>query len=361
MPLFASSQGLSSHPHADVVRKAVIGHADPEAAKTSGAVPAPTPPRGPPPGWNGGSPADERGSLSSPRSLDVENVRPSARSPPTGVEAREMTKDAFEVKEHEEEDDDEEAERPLFHATPTASDFKKDVGFTPNSFFGGASGAAPVPSPYGSADPLSAAGAYRTSGAASGATSASSSPGLYDPHARENDEEDDEGGCAGGNGENDVDAERLAEDSMDDDDDENDDEENEAAQTGESGSKFASPFKPSTAEQEYEEMLLSPAQRNRIANKRRRKVFVAVRVRPFLPHETPQEVEPSSSSEGGAVSGEDGEKRGVLAVRGKTLLLVNPAVFPGASGELVADMVSDYISERSLTNREKITRGYCSF
>ena len=192
---------------------------------------------------------------------------------------------------------------------------------------------------YEGADPLSAAGAYRTSGAESGATSASSSPGLYDPRARESGEDgddDENGGAAGGNGENDVAAEALAEDSMDDDDNHN---EEDAAQA-EPGDKFASPFKKSTAEHEYEEMLLSPAQRNRMANKRRRKVFVAVRVRPFLPHETPQEVEPlAEEGISNRSTGEDVEKRGVLAVRGKTLLLVNPAVFPGASGELVADMV----------------------
>ena len=341
MPLFGSSgQGLSPHPHADVVRKAVIGHADPQASKTSGAVLAPTPPPGPPPGWNGVSPKDERGSGRSPRSPDVENVRPSARSPPNGVDSRR-------VDEGEDGDDDEEDERPLFHTTPGASQYAKDSGFTPNSIFGGASDAGHEPSVYEGADPLSAAGAYRTSGAESGATSASSSPGLYDPRARESGEDgddDENGGAAGGNGENDVAAEALAEDSMDDDDNHN---EEDAAQA-EPGDKFASPFKKSTAEQEYEEMLLSPAQRNRMANKRRRKVFVAVRVRPFLPHETPQEVEPCAE-EGisNRSTGEDGEKRGVLAVRGKTLLLVNPAVFPGASGELVADMVRcGCVSER---------------
>lgn len=86
---------------------------------------------------------------------------------------------------------------------------------------------------------------------------------------------------------------------------------------------FDSPFHVSKAEEEYEEMLLSPAQRNRIRNKRRRKVFVAVRVRPFLGDETAK----------------NGHQQGALAVRGDSLLLVNPEVLPGAPAELVADMV----------------------
>lgn len=86
---------------------------------------------------------------------------------------------------------------------------------------------------------------------------------------------------------------------------------------------FDSPFQVSRAEEEYEEMLLSPAQKNRIRNKRRRKVFVAVRVRPFLGDETAK----------------NGHQQSALAVRGDSLLLVNPDVMPGASAELVADMV----------------------
>jgi hypothetical protein len=79
------------------------------------------------------------------------------------------------------------------------------------------------------------------------------------------------------------------------------------------------PFVSSQAEEDYEELLLSPERRNRLRNKRLRRVHVGIRVRPFLPHEEPDSV---------------------LAVRGnKNLMLVNPLVFPGASSELVADMV----------------------
>jgi hypothetical protein len=48
-----------------------------------------------------------------------------------------------------------------------------------------------------------------------------------------------------------------------------------------------------------------------------------VRVRPFLAHETAK----------------NGHKQSALAVRGNSLLLVNPDVLPGAPAELVADMV----------------------
>jgi len=80
-----------------------------------------------------------------------------------------------------------------------------------------------------------------------------------------------------------------------------------------------SPFVASEAEEEYEELLLSPERRNRLRNRQLRRVQVGIRVRPFLPHE---------------------ESDSVLVVRGKkNLMLVNPLVFPGASSELVSDMV----------------------
>ena len=41
------------------------------------------------------------------------------------------------------------------------------------------------------------------------------------------------------------------------------------------------------AEREFQELLMSPSQRRREKNRRQRKVFVAIRVRPFLPHLVP--------------------------------------------------------------------------
>jgi len=137
----------------------------------------------------------------------------------------------------------------------------------------------------------------------------------------------DTGGDGGGGGSADgigkESAIPLAEESFDDDT-EVDEDHKGGASSGQTTAAFDSPFKPSAAEEEYEEMLLSPSQRNRIRNKRRRKVFVAVRVRPFLPHEADDDAE---------------GVRGVLVVRGSTIFLVNPLVFPGASSELVTDMV----------------------
>jgi hypothetical protein len=335
----------SPHPHADVVRKAVIGHTDSHSPKPAGTAAAPTPPPGPPPGWSGAPPVNGGSGGSWPRSPDIENVRPYAHNPP--------------VEAGSDDDDEEDGERPLFHATPGAASppfasppFTTGGGFTPLSAFsshgghcGNDNGDEPSFGADPPADPLAAAGAFRT-----GAESAASSMDLYNPHDDRHDdchdgEDDDDGGGddddkddrhgddnGGGGDENSGDGDEnggagarslLVEESMDDDETDN--------SVPNLAGNFSSPFKPSAAEQEYEEMLLSPAQRNRIANKRRRQVFVAVRVRPFLPHEVPQGAEPGSSDEG--------DKRGVLAVRGSKLLLVNPAVFPGASGELVADMV----------------------
>jgi hypothetical protein len=122
------------------------------------------------------------------------------------------------------------------------------------------------------------------------------------------------------------------------------------------------------AEAEFQSLLLSPLQRRREKNRHKRQVFVGIRVRPFLPHELALEQKKckrlkskvrrqeeqlqrsgildasflsaddsgsspallsaaSSSSSSSAVFTFDAHSNpGVLAVRGNTMLLVNPEV-----------------------------------
>ena len=69
---------------------------------------------------------------------------------------------------------------------------------------------------------------------------------------------------------------------------------------------------------EEEEVFMSSGRRARLMNRQRRRVYVVVRVRPFVPNEEPVNV---------------------VASRGDNLLLVKPDVLSGAPPDLVADMV----------------------
>ena len=120
------------------------------------------------------------------------------------------------------------------------------------------------------------------------------------------------------------------------------------------------------AEAEFQSLLLSPLQRRREKNRHKRQVFVGIRVRPFLPHElaleqkkckrlkskvrrqeeqlqrsgildasflsaddsgsSPALLSAASSSSSAVFTFDAHSNPGVLAVRGNTMLLVNPEV-----------------------------------